>query len=161
MPTQLPRGSPKRPTRRDTLALLVTLAVAAPWGADAHADDKKPPSFRVIVHPDNRIDAASRAFLADAFLKRVTRWGDDEAIRPVDQRPDSGVRERFSRDVLKRSVAAVRNYWQQRIFSGRGVPPPELESDEAVVTYVLQHRGAVGYVSGGADLRGARAIRLE
>jgi hypothetical protein len=62
--------------------------------------------------------------------------------------------------VLKRSVAAVRNYWQQRIFSGRGVPPPELDSDEEIVAYVLKHRGAVGYVSGSAELRGTNAIEV-
>ena len=43
-------------------------------------------------------------------------------------------------------------------FSGRDVPPPELESDEAVVNYVLEHRGAVGYVSGAAKVRGAKVV---
>ncbi len=128
-----------------------------------HAKEKKPalPPFKMIVHPDNRIASAPRAFLADAFLKRVTRWEDGLAIRPVDQRPDAQVRSRFSRAILGRSVAAVRNYWQQRIFSGHGVPPPELDSDSAVVDYVLEHRGAVGYVSGTAALRGAREVRVD
>ena len=37
-------------------------------------------------------------------------------------------------------------YWQQRIFSGRDVPPPEFELDREVVEYVLKHAGAIGYV---------------
>jgi ABC-type phosphate transport system substrate-binding protein len=117
--------------------------------------------FRIVVNPKNPIASANREFLNDAFLKKTTRWKDGESLRPVDQRADSSARKRFSESVLKRSVAAVRSYWAQRIFSGRGVPPPELDSDEAVVEYVLKHRGAVGYVSGGAKLGPAKVVTIQ
>jgi hypothetical protein len=55
----------------------------------------------------------------------------------------------------------VRAYWQQRIFSGRDVPPPELDSDQQVVDYVMKYPGAIGYVSGAADLKGARAVQIR
>jgi hypothetical protein len=55
----------------------------------------------------------------------------------------------------------VKNYWQQRIFSGRDLPPPELDSDEAVVSYVLSHRGALGYVSGAAKLDKAKPVAVQ
>ena len=103
--------------------------------------------FRVIVDPESSTTTATRDLLTEAFLKKNTRWPDGETIRPVDQRSDSAVRRAFSEGILKRSVSAVRSYWQQRIFSGRDVPPPELDSDDAVVRYVSEHRGAVGYVS--------------
>ena len=103
--------------------------------------------FRVIVDPESSTTTATRELLTEAFLKKNTRWPDGETIRPVDQRSDSAVRRAFSEGILKRSVSAVRSYWQQRIFSGRDVPPPELDSDDAVVRYVSEHRGAVGYVS--------------
>ena len=103
--------------------------------------------FCVIVDPGNSTTSATRELLAEAFLKTSTRWPDGESIRPVDQRSDSAIRKAFSESILKRSVSAVRSYWQQRIFSGRDVPPPELDSDDAVVRYVSEHRGAVGYVS--------------
>ena len=38
---------------------------------------------------------------------------------------------------------------------------PELESDEAVVAYVLKHRGAVGYVSGAAKLEHVKAVQIQ
>jgi len=78
----------------------------------------------VIVNPGNPTHHVDRKFLADAFLKKTTRWDDGELIRPVDQLPDSPVRRKFSEDVVKRSVAAVRSYWQQVIFAGRDVPRP-------------------------------------
>jgi ABC-type phosphate transport system substrate-binding protein len=109
------------------------------------------PPFRVIVHPGNPVSSVERKFLEDAFLKKVTVWPSGEVIKPVDLPPDSPVRRRFSHDILNRSVEAVKGYWQQRIFSGRDVPPPELDGDDEVVKYVLKHEGGVGYVSGTAE----------
>jgi hypothetical protein len=63
--------------------------------------------------------------------------------------------------VLQRSVAAVKAYWQQRIFSGRGVPPPELDSEERVVVYVLEHEGAVGYLSQVTDAKDAKVVAVS
>jgi ABC-type phosphate transport system substrate-binding protein len=126
---------------------------------DARAE--RDPGFVVVVHPDNPTSRASRRFLASLFLKDATRWDDGEAARPVDLKADSAARRRFSQAVLNRSVAAVKSYWQQRIFSGRGVPPPELDSEQAVLAYVLKHRGAVGYVSTETDLGKAKVLGIE
>ncbi len=145
--------------RRACIALVAIVAFAAleaSIGPLARADDAA--LFRVIVHPDNPARSIGRESLADAFLKTSTRWDDGETIRVVDQRAGSSVRKAFSESVLKRSVAAVRSYWQQRIFSGRDVPPPELDSDDAVIDYVLGHRGGVGYVSPAAKLREAKVL---
>src|SRR5262245_29898277 len=100
-------------------AFLILVADAAPPRADA--------SFRIIVNPGNPATTVDRRFLADTFLKKVTRWPNGDLIRPVDQNADSAVRRRFSDDVIERSVEAVRSYWQQQIFSGREVPPPEVD----------------------------------
>lgn len=136
-------------------AYVLAAACALLVAADA------PAPYLVIVHPENEVGEVERAFLARAFLKRVTRWPDGVLIRPVDQAADAPVRRRFVEDVLGRSVAAVRNAWQQAIFSGRDVPPPELADEGAVVDFVLRNRGAVAYVSPGADLRGARTVRVR
>jgi ABC-type phosphate transport system substrate-binding protein len=116
------------------------------------------PAYQVIVHPRNGVGSVDRKFLEDAFLKKITAWPNDDVIRPADLAPDSPVRRAFTRDVLNRSVEAVKGYWQQRIFSGRDVPPPEFQRDEEVVQFVLKHEGGVGYVSGTADVDGCRVL---
>jgi hypothetical protein len=127
----------------------------------ARAAGQEAPAFRVIVHPTRPERGAPRSFVADAFLKKVTRWADGEVLRPVDLRPQAAARLRFTERVLKRSIGAVRSYWQQRIFSGRDVPPPEVDSDEAVVAFVSKSAGAIGYVSGTAKLQGVRELAIE
>lgn len=117
--------------------------------------------LRIVVHPSNAARSAVPSFLADAFLKKVTRWPNGETIRPLDQVPSNPVRRLFSRSILKRTVTAVRSYWQQRIFSGRDVPPPELDSDAAVIAYVERNPGAIGYVSSSAKLGGTRELQFQ
>ena len=142
--------STSRPKAALLLLVLVTVVgTRAASGADG---------FRIIMNPDNPVRSLDRRFLADVYLKKATRWPSDEAIRPVDLGPGSPIRRAFSDDVLNRSVSAIKSYWQQMVFSGRGVPPPELDSDGEVVRFVLKNRGAVGYVSGGADVAGAKIV---
>ena len=118
-------------------------------------------AFHVIVNPDNATSAVDRKFLAEAFLKKVTRWPNDELIRPVDQEASAPARHAFSESVLKRSVAAVKSYWQQMVFSGGGVPPPELDGEGEIVKFVLKNQGAVGYVSVGVNLQGAKIVTVR
>lgn len=147
------------PTRffRFLSVLGVTLASVA------FADAPSPPAapWLVVVHPSNAVTSVEREFLAEAFLKKTTRWRDDRVIQPVDARYASPVRKRFSDDVLRRSVTAVRSYWQQVVFSGRGVPPPELDSDAAILDYVRKHAGAVGYVSGATEPVGVKVVQVR
>jgi ABC-type phosphate transport system substrate-binding protein len=151
-----PSTSPK--SGRRAFVALVTLGVCS-FGPESEAHGRS--TFKVIVHPDNNVGSVPRGFLSDAFLRNVSKWGNGRKMLPVDLRADSTVRERFSDRVHRRSVLAIKRYWQQRIFSGSGVPPPELDSDEAVLRYVLQHPGALGYVSADAAIGKARTLEVR
>jgi ABC-type phosphate transport system substrate-binding protein len=146
-----------RPLLFAVLALVLTLTAVATRVA---ADEPSVPSYRVIVHPSNPLPSVGRQFLADVFLKKVKRWPDGDVIRPADLPLRNGTRKEFTGGVLGRSVDAVKAYWQQQIFSGRDVPPPELEDESKVVAFVLKHPSAVGYVSGTANLGGSKVVRV-
>jgi ABC-type phosphate transport system substrate-binding protein len=133
-------------------APLVILAVIL--GAAAES-----PKYEVIVHRDNPARALSRGEVAKLLLGKIGTWPSGLAVQPVDLPEDDELRERFSREVLGRSVGAVRAWWQQQLFSGRGVPPPEL-SEAEVVAYVAANRGAIGYVSAGIRAPGVHAVTL-
>jgi ABC-type phosphate transport system substrate-binding protein len=144
-----------KPTPVSLLSLLVVS-----FATSVLADQPPSGPFRIIVNPKNPVSVVDRTFLRDAFLKKKTRWPSDRTLQPVDLPFKSNVRGKFSSEVLGRPLSAVRAYWQQRIFSGTDIPPPERESDEKVVGYVLQHEGAVGYVSETANLNGSKVVRV-
>jgi ABC-type phosphate transport system substrate-binding protein len=152
---------PRTIRRRSLHALWGGALLASLFGALSRQALAGDADFRVIVHPNNGSNSVDRGTLADFFLKKATRWNDGETVKPVDLKSDNAVRRRFSESVLKRSVVAVRSYWQQRIFSGRDVPPPEVDSDEAVMAYVARYPGAIGYVSGATKLVGVKELALR
>jgi len=141
--------------------LLAVCAALAPGLWSAAVASEAPGAFKVIVNASNPATSVNRDFLAAVFLKKATRWEDGERARPVDLAADSTVRAAFSLRVLARPVAAVRNYWEQRIFSGTDVPPPELASDAEVVRYVEANPGAVGYISAGAASGAAKVLAVR
>jgi ABC-type phosphate transport system substrate-binding protein len=143
--------------RRLLLSALTVTMLATP----AAVAGESSAAYEVIVNPANPNASVDRRFLAEAFLKKTTEWPNGELIRPVDLPPGSAVRRRFSEDVMRRTVSEVKTFWQQRIFSGRGVPPPELDTDDEVVTYVLKYGGAVGYVSGRAAIGNAKVVSVQ
>lgn len=136
------------------LAFLSWMAVAA---APALAAD----GFVIVVNAENPVAALDKREVAKLFIKRTSAWDDGVTAEPVDQAPDTATREAFSEVVHGRSVAAVKSYWQKQIFSGRGVPPPELANDAAVLDFVGKNRGAIGYVSEGADTSGVKVVELK
>jgi hypothetical protein len=89
----------------------------------------------------------NKKLVSDIFLKKVTFWDDKQMIYPVDLSDHLPLRKQFSEEIHNRPLSAVKNYWQQMIFSGRGVPPLELPSEAAVIDYVLKHTNAIGYIS--------------
>src|ERR1700722_16816581 len=147
-----------RPLLALALALALTLTAIC---ATVSAESRSVAAYQVIVNPSNPANALDQSFVEDAFLKKTTHWSNDDAIRPADLVSNSAVRRKLTEDLLKRSVEAVKGYWQQRIFSGRDVPPPEFETDDDVVRYVLKYGGAIGYVSGGANLNGSKVVTVR
>ncbi|MGC4118651.1 MAG: substrate-binding domain-containing protein [Myxococcales bacterium] len=142
------------------LALVPALAGGLLAPPPAAAEEPAPQPFVVVVHPNQPLAEVSRAKLADLFLRKVNAWDSGSACKPVDQAADTAARKAFSDGVLKRSVAAVVAYWQQRVFSGRGAPPPQVAGDDEVATYVKANEGAVGYLSPKASLTGLKVLRV-
>ena len=138
---------------RPALAALACLALAA--ALPAAADD-----FKVVVHPENPAGEVTASQLSRLFLKKALRWEDGTAAQPVEPATPR-LREQFALTVHDRSVNAVRAYWNQMIFSGRDVPPIEKPGDAEVIAYVRTNRGAVGYVSAGADVAGLKVLAVR
>ena len=131
-------------------------ALAAPMRAVAAQD-----GVRVIVHPEAPTTALTRDHVSRLFLKKTRHWDGGIPVVPVDLSDRSPTRVAFTRAVHRRSVELVRQFWEQQIFSGRSVPPPNKASDAEVVAYVRTTRGAIGYVSADADVRGVRVVEIR
>ena len=139
------------------IAAIVTDATAAAQPIDA----RRGSAFVVVVNDQNASEAVSRTVVSRFFLKKAARWDNGAAVLPVDLPANSPIRDAFTREVLAKSVSSIKAYWQQQIFSGRDVPPPEKGDDAAVLEFVQSNPNAIAYVSAGASLpRGVKQLTV-
>jgi TonB family protein len=117
--------------------------------------------FKIIVHPSNPTTVLSQDEASDLFLKRTTNWPHGATAEPVDLAPTAPVRRVFTEQVHGRPLSAIQSFWQQRIFSGQGVPPTQVGSESEVVAFVRAHEGGVGYVSPDTPLGGVKAVSVR
>jgi len=139
-----------------TLAITVLLSIALVTSPSA-ADEQ----YKVIVNPKNPVTELKGDFVRNVFLKKAKSWKDGGTARPIDLPTKLTVRERFTRDVLKKTPAQLKNYWNQQIFSGKAMPPPEAASPQDVIEYVLANPGAIGYLPADVDAGGAKVVGIK
>jgi ABC-type phosphate transport system substrate-binding protein len=141
---------------KPTFVLLAGLLALTADPAPSPAQD-----FAVIVNVSNPISTLSKDEVAKLFLKKTISWSSGQSASPVELPVTAKVRESFAREVLNKSVAQVRSYWQQQIFSGRDVPPPEKPTEDEVLAFVRANPNAIGYVSRTANMgRGVKVVVL-
>lgn len=141
---------------KKTKSILLALLVSLAWHGTALAA-----GYKVIVNSANPATALPKKDVSQLFMKKTAKWADGTAVTPVDQTEKATVRERFTQEVHGKSVAAVKSYWQQQIFSGRDVPPVEKSSDAQVIAFVKQNAGAIGYVAESADTAGVKVVAVQ
>ena len=99
----------------------------------------------VIVNPANG-NSLSDSDISRIYLGKSKSFGDGTSIEAVNQQPDAGVTEAFNEKVVKKSSSQLKAYWSKLVFTGKGTPPKELDSDEAVLDFVAKNPGAIGYI---------------
>jgi ABC-type phosphate transport system substrate-binding protein len=127
----------------------------------AAARSNRDEGFLVVVNEQNVVASAPRILVSRFFLKKASHWDSGAVALPVDLPADSPVREAFTRRVLAKSVSSIKAYWQQQIFSGREIPPPEKAGEAEVLEFVKSNPAAIAYVSPNATLpRGVRVLTV-
>ena len=117
------------------ISLLIIIFILA-TGSLLKAEDEV---FYIVVNKSNPVTSLTKSEVSQIFLKTTSVWNNGQEVKPVDLTADNDVRRKFSKEVHGRRTNAVKNYWQQMIFSGRDVPPPELNSDTEVINYVKKN----------------------
>lgn len=131
------------------VALWGSLAVSA-----AAAD------IKVIANPSVKAVVVSAEEIRSVFLGTRTSLHDGSHVEPVLLK--SGlVHQTFVREYLDKTDAALETYYRSLVFTGKGLMPPSLASDQVVVEYVAKTKGAVGYVSATATASGVRTLEVR
>jgi hypothetical protein len=136
------------------MVLLTVSTAASPLWAD--------PGIAVIVHPANPVASLSTADVMRLYLGKTRVFPDQSPARLVSLSDGVSPRREFDARVLNKSPNQVRAYWAQQIFTGRGTPPQELSSADAVRAYVASHVDAVGFIGAtGVDASVKTVLQID
>jgi hypothetical protein len=95
------------------------------------------------------------------FLRKQLYWPNSKRVLPVNLSTEHPLRNQFSKAVLGSLPSEQINYWNGLYFNGVR-PPHVVNSEEAVIRYLGQTPGAVGYIDAcKADVRVAVAFWVD
>jgi hypothetical protein len=132
---------------------LLALAVIAPAQAGSGARDTR---IDLVTAPIPPAIALDRATLRDIFLKRIVIDNAGKALVPLNLPPDDPLRAAFSQALLGKAPDALQRFWNERYFQGAS-PPYVVRSQEAMLRFVAETPGAIGYV---ASCRADERVRV-
>lgn len=103
----------------------------------------------IIVSKDNTVDKLTAGEVKLYWLRKIKkRWPDiNKNIKPVDRKSKCAEQETFYDVVLGMSSADVETYFTQKQYENAEKPQDKLASDAAIIDFVADEAGAIGFVS--------------
>lgn len=83
------------------------------------------------------------------FMGKKTEWQDHQKIKFVIMKKGS-IHKEFLKQYIGKSSSQFRNYWRKKVFTGKGRAPKKIDSPEAMIQYVAETNGAIGYIPEGS-----------
>ncbi|MDX9741767.1 MAG: phosphate ABC transporter substrate-binding protein [Gammaproteobacteria bacterium] len=127
---------------RLTAALVVVLGFGGAPAAEAEV--------MVIGNQQLPVSSLSAQVVADLYLGRAVQLSTGQRVEVADLPVGHPVRDEFYSRILGRDPDQIRAYWAKRIFTGKGTPPLVRGDEAAMVRWVREAPGRIGYVSTGA-----------
>ena len=103
----------------------------------------------VIVNPSNSA-SMSNEDVAKLYLGKTKKFTDGNNAVPLDRKEGSGIRVQFMEAVVGKDESQMKSYWSRLIFTGKGIPPKIIESDQEVKELVSRNPDIIGYIDASA-----------
>lgn len=132
--------------RSALLRRLLPLALALLASGTASPAGQEPDHLVVIVAGNAPHPPLNKETLARIFLRKKTFWDNGKPIAPVNLSASHPLRRLFSEQILGLDPEELDHYWNAQYFHGV-FPPYVVASEEAMLRFVAQSPGAIGYVS--------------
>jgi hypothetical protein len=106
------------------------------------------PTIAVIVSSNDEIAPVSHLAsneLRLIYWRKKEYWQGGQRMQPANLHAEHPLRLLFSKVVLSNLPKAQTDYWNELYFHGVR-PPRSLQSEEAMLRYVADTKGSIGYV---------------
>lgn len=59
---------------------------------------------------------------------------------------NKSIHKEFLKQYIGKTQPQFRNYWRKKVFTGKGRAPKKNDSSEAMIQFVTENSGAIGYI---------------
>lgn len=101
----------------------------------------------IIVNSNNPVADISFKDIKNIYRLKKLNWSGGIAIKPVNLKANNELRNEFSEKFLNKSSKEMESYYLKRALSGKGQPPKTFATEDEVIRYVSEDKGAIAYVS--------------
>ena len=117
---------------------------------------------QVIIITNKSVNEAklTKAEIQKIFLGKENQWPDNTKIHVVNLKNEE-VHKAFLEEYIGRSATQYKNWWKKMLFTGKGEPPEEFDSVEALVEFVSKTKGAIGYIDTSPENENVKEITVE
>ena len=127
---------------RRLLFPLLLAYLLAPWPSSANDAEV----LAIIVPHNQTTKPPAAAELSLIFWRKKLYWADGNRMQPVNLPADNPIRRQFSQHILGSLPETQTEYWNGLYFHGTS-PPHVVGSQEAMLRFVAETSGAIGYVA--------------
>lgn len=103
----------------------------------------------IIVNRENPVGQLSAGEAKLYWLRKIKkRWPVvNKNIKPVDRKTNNADQDTFYSKVLGMSATDVETYFNEKQYESGEKPQDKFNSDEAIIDFVSQEVGAIGFVN--------------
>lgn len=95
--------------------------------------------------PESSVDSN---WVKNVYLGNITKWSNNEPII-ISILKDKTTHKDFLKEYIHRHPSQFTAFWKNMVFTGRGKMPKEMSSNDEMVNFVANTKGAIGYISSG------------
>ena len=123
--------------KHHSLAILLMLICLVPSQASA---------IEIVTHSQVAESTLTKSQLRRIYTMRQLRWGDNHAITVFVLPSQHSLHQRFAKERLQIFPYQLNRIWHKLTYSGLGVAPTIVQSEQELLQAVINTHGAIGYI---------------
>lgn len=150
---------------KSQVAPFLICALLASFSCYSHADVIRTAlndgGIVVLTHADVKTGELNLSNLRAIFSIRKRSWENKTPIKVYVFPDNSEIHHQFCKSVLKVYPYVLREQWDRLLFSGTGIPPTTVNSEEELRAIVNATPGAIGYTTANPSIHASNSENLS
>jgi ABC-type phosphate transport system substrate-binding protein len=105
-------------------------------------------AIEVVTHPKVTDNSLTKSQLRRIYTMRQLRWSDNSVISVFVLPSQHDLHQRFAKERLQIFPYQLNRIWHKLTYSGLGVAPTVVKSEQELIQAVTETPGAIGYIDG-------------